>query len=188
MRGDDRDIGRHAGFQFEIPVVHADDHVVGHHVLDADRRIPHLGHRALEYFVRIRVHAKLRRVPFRDAADVRLADVGVNLHLGQVLRDHKERRRLKAGHHGLPHIDVARHDYAVDQRIDCRVVEIDLGGGQRGLRLVHLGLRDLHLGFGIPVIRPGQIQFGLRDETLAAKPDRPIQLQSPLGEGGLGPG
>jgi hypothetical protein len=58
------------------------------------------------------------------AADVGFGDVGVDLHLGEVLRDREERRRLQAGGDRLPDVDGARDDDAVDRRDDDRVLEL----------------------------------------------------------------
>ena len=69
-----------------------------------------------------------------------IADVGVHLHLGEILRDEKQCRRLEAGRHGLADVDVARDDDAVDRRRDVGVPQIDAGFVERGLCLLHTSL------------------------------------------------
>ena len=83
-----------------------------------------------------------------DAADVGLVDVGVDLHLGQVLRDREQRGGLQAGRDGLPHVHGARDDDAVDGGADDRVLEVELGLAQSRLVLADLGDGRQELGLG----------------------------------------
>jgi hypothetical protein len=82
-----------------------------------------------------------------NAADVRLGDVRVHLHLGEVLRDLEQLGSLEAGRHGLPHVDAARHHHAVHRRRDVRVAEVDAGFRELRLGLLHGGLVERELGF-----------------------------------------
>jgi hypothetical protein len=107
------------------------------------------------------VPAEAGLLAFRDPADVGLADVGVHLHLRQVLGDHEEGRRLEAGGDGLTGIDVAGHHDAVDRGIDRGIAEIEFDRGQRGHRLIHLRLRDLDLGLGVAEVCGGQVEIRL---------------------------
>ena len=68
---------------------------------------------------------------FDGAGDVGLADVGVDLHLGQIGGDQEQGGGLKARGHGLAGGDIARHHRAVHRRDDVGVIQIDLGGLQR---------------------------------------------------------
>ena len=59
--------------------------------------------------------------PTLHAADVRLIDVRLHLHLGEVLRDREQRRRLERRGDGLADVVLAVDDDAVDRRDDLRV-------------------------------------------------------------------
>ena len=85
-------------------------------------------------------------VTFLDAADVAFADIGVDLHLGEIGGDQKQRRRLKAGRDGLTLRHIARHDGAVDRRNDVGIVEIDLRRIELGLALIDRRLVEVDLG------------------------------------------
>jgi hypothetical protein len=81
-----------------------------------------------------------------DPADIRLVDVGVDLHLGQVGGDDEERRRLHARGDRLADVDAALNDDAVDRRFDHGVREVDLVLVDRRLRLADGGLGLRHGG------------------------------------------
>jgi hypothetical protein len=172
----DRDVCGHAGLEFEITIVHRDDHVIGDDVLDADGGIPHLCDSPFEELFGIGVHAEVRLLAFGHAADIGLADVGVDLHLGQVLGDDEQSRRLETGGDRLADIHVARHDNAVHRRIDCRIAEIQFGRGQGCPGLIQLRLHHFDIGIGIAVIGLGEIEIGLSDKCLPPERGHAVAL------------
>ena len=101
-----------------VGVRRLDHALVGDHVLDADWGIPYLRDYAFEELFGIGVHAKVGALAFDHASDVRFADVGVDLHLSQILCDDEEGWRLKRRGDRLPDIHVAGHYDAVHRRID----------------------------------------------------------------------
>ena len=131
----DVDVRRHARLQLQLGVRHVDDRRVGDDVLLDDRLQPHLRHRADEVVGRVGVDAEGDVLARTDAADVRLVEVGDDLHLRQVGGEDEQRRRLHAGGDRLADVHVARDDQAVDRRGDDRVLEVDLVLVERGLRL-----------------------------------------------------
>ena len=130
---DDARCGGHARHQREVGIVDADHDIEGHDVLDGLRRLADLTNRAFEDALREGVDRKGCLVSLLDAADVAFADIGVDLHLGEVGGDQKQRRRLEACGDRLTHGDIARHHRAVDRRNDVRIVEIDLRRVECGL-------------------------------------------------------
>jgi hypothetical protein len=129
----DPQVRGHPRLQLQLGIGHVDDRRVGRDVLDDDRLQPNLLHRTLELLARVRVYCKRYGLVGPDAADIGFVDVGVDLHLGQVGRNHKERRRRHARGHRLPNIDASLDHDAVDRRGDDAVIEIDLRLAQAGL-------------------------------------------------------
>ena len=114
----DRDVGGHLRPQLEVRVADLDDDRVGDDVL-VDRGVePDLGDRAPELLLGVGVDREARHLAGRDPADVGLVDVGLDLHLGQVLGDGEQGRRLERGGHGLADVVLARHHHPVDGRGD----------------------------------------------------------------------
>lgn len=70
-------------------IIHIDNDVVGHNVLDAQRGVTDLCHEAMKESVGIGVDRKFSLLPFFDAANVRFAHIRVDLHLGQILGNDK---------------------------------------------------------------------------------------------------
>ncbi len=83
-----------------------------------------------------------------DRAHVAFIGAHVNLHLGQVLRDGEERRRLQASSHRLAHINAAGNHRAVNGRADGGVLQVRLRHRYRSSLLLRLraGLRYLRFG------------------------------------------
>ena len=124
---DDLRRGGHARHQRQIAVVDADHGIIGDDVLHRLRRLADLGHGSLEDPLRVGIDGEGGLVAFLHAADVALADIGVDLHLLEVGGDQEQRRRLQAGRDGLALRHVAGDDRAVDRRDDIGVAEIELG-------------------------------------------------------------
>ena len=78
---------------------------------------------ALERLVAIRVDRERHRHVPPDAVDVRLVHAGGDLQRRQVGRDREELWDVPAGLHGLPHVDHAADNDAVDRRSQRAVYE-----------------------------------------------------------------
>ena len=78
------------GFSLSSRFRDVDDRAVGGDVLHDDGLQPDLRHRAVEVLGRICVDAECDLLARPDAADVRLVDVRVDLHLGQVGGNHEQ--------------------------------------------------------------------------------------------------
>ncbi len=157
------------GFSARSGFADLDDDVVGHHVLHRDRGVPHLHDGALEGAARIGVDGEGRRLPFVDAADVGLGDVRLHLHLGQVLGDLEELRRLEARGDGLSDVDAARDDDAVDRRRDVGVAERELRLGELRLHLLDGGLVERELGARLGVVAARGVEVVLGDQVARAQ-------------------
>src|SRR5262249_23231278 len=162
---DERDVRGHARAELEVRVVDVDDGVVGDDVLDGLRRVADLADLAAEALARVRVDGERGRHVRRELADVRLGDVGVDLHLLQVLGDGEQRGRLQRGGHRLADVDVARDDDTVDGGDDVRVVEVDLGLVEPGAAAHDLALGGLDVGAGGVEVGLRGVDVGLGDEV-----------------------
>ncbi len=81
--------------------------------------------------------------PSRMHADVGLGEAGIDPHLGKVLGDLDQRRRLEAGRDGLAEIDDTVDDNPVDRRADDGEVQVGAITFVLGTRQCHLCLRRL---------------------------------------------
>ena len=127
LSGDDRGISRHTRPQLQILIVHLNDRSVVDNVLVRDRRETHLIHSSREFAAGERVNREVDLLPFLDTANVRLADQGLNLHFGQIIRDGEQLGRVEAGRDSLAGIDLPRDDHAADRGVNGRAVQIHLG-------------------------------------------------------------
>src|SRR5581483_7569446 len=84
---DCRDVGGHARAQLEVRILDVDHRVVGDHVLGGDGGVSDLPHGSGEDLVGIGVDGEGGLHLVAQLTDVRLGDVGVDLHVGQVLGD-----------------------------------------------------------------------------------------------------
>ena len=91
----DRHVRGHLRPQFFFRIRNGDDHRIGDDVLAHRRVEADLRNLSAEFLIRIRVDGEARELSDLHAADVGLIDVGLHLHLRQILRDRKKRRRLK---------------------------------------------------------------------------------------------
>src|SRR5262249_44185293 len=128
----------HAGLEFEVGIPDVDNHVVGDDVLIVHRIESNLVDRPAEVVSGEGVNREVHAVTLIDYADVGLIDVGDYLHLGQVVGDGEEGRRLETGRDRLSLIDVAGDDHAVDRRADRRIAQIDFGHFERTFDLLNL--------------------------------------------------
>src|SRR5271163_204139 len=93
--GDDSRVRRHPGHQQKLRIGDCDHNIVRNNVLYRDGRLPDLGDRAPKGPDREGIYGKSGFLSESDRTHVGFADVGVDLHLGEVLRDQKQRRSLK---------------------------------------------------------------------------------------------
>ena len=165
--GIDDDLGGrgHAGFQRQILVVHAGHHIIGHHILHGLRRLAYLDDRAGENPPGKGIDGEVRRAALLDDTDIALADIGIDLHLGEVRRDQKQRRGLEGGGDGLAHGDIARHHRAIDRGNNVGIAEIDLGGVEQGLTQFDGGLIKRNLGDRLIIGTFGVVGEVLRGEA-----------------------
>src|SRR4051812_36468881 len=159
----DGDVGRHAGAQLEVGVRHLDDHRIGDDVLGDGGVQPHLGDLPPEGLVGVGVDGEVRRLAGLDLADVRLVDVSLDLHLGEVLGDGEQGGGRERGGDRLADVVLAGHHLTVDRRVDLGVAEV-------GLRLL-----QSRLGLGEPgeravIGRLGGVEVGLRDQAGVGQP------------------
>src|SRR5713101_5521026 len=125
----------HARLQQKFGIRYVDYNVIGHDILNSDRRLTDLLNHALQLSVRERIHLERRDLALMNSSDVGLADVAVHLHLGEILRYQKKRRGLEASGDGLSDINISRDHGAVNRRFDIGVVKIDGGILDRSLLL-----------------------------------------------------
>ena len=116
--------------------------------------------------------------PASTVADVRLGHVGVDLHFREVIRDRENDRRAQAGRHGLPDIDAARDDDAVDRRSDRAMIEIDLRLLQRAFLDLHVRLRLMKIGHRL-------VEIGLRGVLFRDQVFGSLGIDSRQFEGGV---
>ncbi len=102
----DIDLSGHARFEFELRILNAEDHIVGHHVLHGFRDIADLPDAAIEGFAGVGINVKKGRLANVNFANIRFADIRIEFHLSQRLRNEKQGGCLQAGGHGLADIDV----------------------------------------------------------------------------------
>src|SRR4029077_18621024 len=121
---DHRDVGGHPGLQTEILIVDIDYDVIGHDILHIDRCETDLTDRTGKLISRVCIDRKGRLLPFGDAPDIRLADVGVDLHLRQIERDQKEVRCGKTGRDRLTNLYVSGDHDSVHRRANDRVLQV----------------------------------------------------------------
>ena len=174
LAGDDLDIGRHAGQQPPQRILGVDHHRVGDHIVERGRRQPDLLDRALEGDVGIGIDIEADRIIAGDLADIGLVDLGIDLHLGEVLGDGEQLGRRHAGRDRLPGLYRALDHHAVDRRADIGAFEIDAGAVERGLALrqrglgvVDLGLGDGEVGRGALLRRRRGVEHGLGADALS---------------------
>src|ERR1035437_10586828 len=104
----------------------ASHEIVGDHILNGLRRLADLAHNALEGSFWERIYRESALIALLDAADVTLAHIGIDLHLGKVSGDEKQCWCLEARRNGLSHCHVPRNNDAIHGRNDVGVIKIDL--------------------------------------------------------------
>ena len=94
--------------------------------------------------------------PSLTSSDIRFINTAAHLHLTEIARDAKQGLRLKACRDGLPWIDLAADDDAVDWRAND-------GSSQFDLRLIENGLLFLDDRLGVSDVCARHLSVGLRD-------------------------
>ena len=98
------------------------------------------------------VHRKIDILIDGDDANVRFRHVGVDLHFGEIVRNHENNRRLQTGRYGLANIDTARDHDAINRRRDGAMIEVRF-------RFIERALFDFHVGFGLMQVRHRLIEI-----------------------------
>ncbi len=153
LGSDDGNIGRHAGPEFEVGIVHGDDRVVGDDILIGLGGIADLNHVSMKDPRRVGVHIEVDRLVGFDAADIGFRDQGVNLHLTQIIGNLEQDGRAEARRNSLADINITGNDNAIDGRINRGIGEVDLRLAQRGYLDRNLGRGLMESGRGGVVIR-----------------------------------
>ena len=124
------DVGvrRHAGQQLPAGIVRLNHHRVAHDAALGDALLAHLAHAALELPVRERIDRELHRLPFVDFTNIGFIHRDVRLQPRQILRDHKQSRRLQARRHRLADVHLTIHDNAIDRRANDAAIQIRARG------------------------------------------------------------
>ena len=187
MRHHDGDVRRHARLQPEVLIIDIDHDVIGHHILHIDRGKTDLTDRAGKLMAGISIDGKGRLFPFGDPADIRFANVRIDLHLRQIERDQEKVRCGETGGNRLTDLHGSRHDDPVHRRPDDGVLQVQLCGIQRRLCLFHLRPCHVDLGLGRLKIRRRHIHVVLRHVLLRHQRLHPIQLALALRQIGFGP-
>ena len=89
-----RDVGRHSRKQFQFRVIEVNDGVIGDDVLDSCGVHTNLGNAPREGILGVGVHFEGNDLAVLDHAHIGLIGAGIDLHLGEVLRDRKQGRGL----------------------------------------------------------------------------------------------
>jgi hypothetical protein len=156
-------VRRHLRPKAPLGIVDLEDHGIGHDVLIDLCVVPDLRDPAAKFILRVRVDVEARHLPDLHAPDVRLIDVCLYLHLGQVLRDLEERGRLEGCGDCLPNIVLTIDDDTVDGGEDLRVTQVRHRLRKRGLGLLDLRARRL-------VCSLCRVDVGLRSESGVQEP------------------
>ena len=133
----------------------------------------------MKHLIGKRIHRKVHLLIDGDDTNIRLGDVGIDLHFGQVVRDHENDRSLQARSHRLANIDTTGDDRAINRRHDGAMVQI-------GLRLVERTLLDFHVRFSLMQICQRLIELGLgrilfRNQGLSSRGINSCKFQGSLG-------
>ncbi len=151
----------HAGQKLHRRVFDRDHGRVDDDVRHGLRAEPDELHPALEGAVRKGVDGEEHGLVRPHPADVGLVDVGVDLHVPQILRHQEQGRGLQRGRDRLPEFDRALHDHAVDRRADLRVAQIDLDLADHRFALEHARARGGELAFEDARIRHERAARGI---------------------------
>ena len=139
----------HPREKFGVRIIKIDHRVIGDDVLHRGRVHTDLRNLTGEGIFGISVHLETYDLAGTDHAHIRFVSAGIDLHLGQILRDSEQSRGLQRSSHGLPDIYAARDHSSIDRRVDAGVVKI-------GLRYRHscLFLLDLRRCLGYQSLSP----------------------------------
>ena len=148
MGGDNRDVGSHAGFEFHVWIFHGNDSVVCDNILDSEWGITDLEDFAVKCPVRKCVHGEIYILSDNNPSNIRLGDIGINLHFGQIVGNCEQRRRTEAGGDGLTNIHIAGDNSAIDRRTNGAMEQIHLCACQCRLAILQHGFSLMQIGEG----------------------------------------
>jgi len=131
----------HSRFEFELRIIHSNDNAICHDILNRLRFESNFGNLAVEHIGPICVDGKGHLNVIRDLSDIGFVDVGLHLHVRQIVGDQKQRRRRQTRSNGLADVDTPGNHDSVNRRINLGQIEIDLCTFQLGLGSDNIGLR-----------------------------------------------
>ena len=140
-------IGCHSGKQLHLGIVEIHNRVIRHHVLYRGGIHADLFHASRKLIARESVHFECGAGADFHVADIAFIGLGINLHLGQILRDGEQGRRLQRRSHSLADIHVAAYHHSIDRRANDGVINDGLRHGNGCGFLLHLriGLKRISL-------------------------------------------
>ena len=162
MRHRNGDVGGHARQQFYARILKLDNGVVGDDVLDFGGVHAHLLDPSVEGIAGEGVHLEGGQRAHANLAHVGLVGLGIDQHLGEVLRDGEQGGRLQAGRDGLAHVHVACDYGAVNGGADGGALQVESGLLQLSLALRHLRLLLFYARAGLVDLRFRRPQIGRR--------------------------
>ena len=112
-------------------------------------------HGALETLAWKSIHRETGFLTHQQAPNIALVNRRLDLHIGQVLCNHKKLWRLQAAGNGLPSLNRSLDHDAVHGRGDLGAGQINARLGQRRIALRDIGFSGTHL-------RLGNAHLGLR--------------------------
>ena len=159
LGGRDRNGGGHAGLELQVRVVDFNHRIVGDDILDGNRSVADLSDFASEGAAGESVHDETGDLALLDRPDVRLGNIGIDLHLREVVGDHEEGGSIHARGHGLAHVHVAGDHNAIHGSINCAVGQIDS-------RAFEGCFFDFNLRFGLVQIGGSLVVVGFGDQLV----------------------
>ena len=162
LHREDGYVGRQSGLQLEVTVRCGDDYLIGNHIALGGGLLANLLDSSLKGVVGEGVNGKSDALANLHVTDVCLVDISNDAHIGEVLRDGKEFRRVKGGGHCLTFLHGLGKHHAIDGRGDGGVTEV-------GLSPAHTLFGRIHLLLGLLIAEPGVLEIVSANQTFAVE-------------------